>query len=421
MNDGMRDARFGDERPTRSLLLSLLTEACELEHGLACCYLYAAFSLKKELHEPGMTWERQRLTRMWAAQIFMVAAQEMQHLAEAWNLLIAIGGTAYYGRPPFPQTSKYYQLRRDHSPSLELTAFSRETLDRFVLFEEPDSVAAERQGPLGFDTIGGLYRRAQTLIGELDERSLFVGDPASQVGPALADFPGLSPVTDATSAIAAIERIIDQGEGTRQDRPDSHLGVFRAIRRQLDDANETWADFAPARPVVPNAIQARHAGQAPGATAIENEATARVAEVFDDAYSLMLQLLGAAFTPAMANGARSDFARVGIGLMPTILRPVAETLTQLPFARSGTTTAGPPFSLSRYLPFSGDATAARTVAHERLCALAAACREIPDLSGADFDIPDRLVQWAARLGAPMSTLTGGPAADIRSFETEGSP
>ena len=376
MNDGMRDARFGDDRPTRSLLLSLLTEACELEHGLACCYLYAAFSLKKELHEPGMTWERQRLTRMWAAQIFMVAAQEMQHLAEAWNLLVAIGGTAYYGRPPFPQTTKYYQLRRDHSPTLELAAFSRETLDRFVLFEEPDTVAAERQGPLGFDTIGGLYRRVQTLFGELDERTLFVGDPASQVGPALADFPGLSPVTDATSAIAAIQRIIAQGEGTPHDHQDSHLGVFRAIRRELDDANETWTDFEPARPVVPNAIVARHAGQAPGATAIENEATSRVAEVFDDAYSLMLQLLGAAFTPALANDTRAAFARVGIGLMPTVLRPVAEALTQLPLARHTTATAGPPFTVSRFLPFSGDATAARTVAHERLCQLASACREL---------------------------------------------
>ena len=236
MNLGLRDALRGDEQPSRSLLLSLLTEACELEHGLACCYLFAVFSLKKELSEPGMTWERQRLNRMWAAQIFMVAAQEMQHLAEAWNLLLAFGGNAYYGRPPFPQTSKYYHLRHRDSPSLELTVFSRDSLDRFILFEEPDAVAAERQSPLGFDTIGGLYRRVEDLITELDHGSLFLGDRASQVGSGLADFPGLSPITDRDSAIAAVERIIAQGEGTRTDHIDSHLGVFRTMRDQLDEA-----------------------------------------------------------------------------------------------------------------------------------------------------------------------------------------
>ncbi len=44
---------------TRSKLLSLLSEACELEHGLACSYLFSAFSLKQELSE-GLTWEQQR-------------------------------------------------------------------------------------------------------------------------------------------------------------------------------------------------------------------------------------------------------------------------------------------------------------------------------------------------------------------------
>ena len=36
---------------SRSELLKLLSEACELEHGLACSYLYAAFSLKQDLGE----------------------------------------------------------------------------------------------------------------------------------------------------------------------------------------------------------------------------------------------------------------------------------------------------------------------------------------------------------------------------------
>ena len=270
MNDGLRDPRFTDDRPTRSLLLSLLTEACELEHGLACCYLFAAFSLKKELTEPGMNWERQRLTRMWAAQIFMVAAQEMQHLAEAWNLLTAIGGTAYYGRPPFPQTSKYYQLRRTHSPRLELTAFSRETLDRFILFEEPDSVAAERQAPLGFDTIGGLYRRVEAIIGELDERTLFLGDPAHQVGRSPRRLPRSQPRHRRRRARSRRSN----GSSSKAKAPARTARTRTSVCSAPSVSNstkppKTWGEFSPARPVVANPIVPRRAGQVPDANPIQ--------------------------------------------------------------------------------------------------------------------------------------------------------
>jgi hypothetical protein len=399
MNDRLNDSRFTDGRPTRSLLLSLLTEACELEHGLACCYLFAAFSLKKELSEPGMTWEHQRRTRMWAAQIFMVAAQEMQHLAEAWNLLTAMGGTAYYGRPAFPQPSKYYALRKDHSPQLELTAFSRQTLDRFVLFEEPDSRAAERQSPLGFDTIGGLYRRVEVLIDELDEKTLFVGNSAAQVGPGMADFPGLEAITDRVSAKQAIERIIAQGEGTRSDSKDSHWGVFQTIREQLDEASASWGEFDPARPVVSNPVAPRRADQAPGANPIKNEETGRVAELFDSAYSLMLQLVLAAFSPTLDHEVRQRMAHVGIGLMPTVVRPLAETLTQLPFDKSPATTAGAGFFVSRFLPLAGSDRIALAVARERLHELAHASGvlKLAHIGIAPDELVTRFSEWANRL------------------------
>jgi len=393
MNNGLRDARFGDDRPTRSLLLSLLTEAGELEHGLACCYLFAAFSLKKELSEPGMTWQRQRLTRMWAAQIFMIAAQEMQHLAEVWNLLGAFGGTAYYGRPAFPQASRYYALHPGASPRLELTAFSRATLDRFILFEEPDPVAVDRQGPLGFATIGGLYRKVQAIIAALDEDTLFLGDPTQQAAAALVDFPGLIPVTDTASALAAVERIIDQGEGTRSDRVDSHLGVFRTIRDQLDAHHGEFAGFDPARPVTANPIVARHSAQAPGTSAITNTDTAAVAELFDSAYALMLQLVLAAFSPGLPAATRTSFARVGIGFMPTVIRPLAETLTQLRVAPTGTATAGPGFYLSRFLPLPAAAATARALVAERLDELGAACATV----SAAATLAPRIHDWTARL------------------------
>ena len=230
---------------------------------------------------------------------------------------------------------------------------SREALDRFILFEEPDSVAAARQAPLGFDTIGGLYRRVETLITELDHRELFLGDRASQVGPALADFPGLGAITDQASAIAAVERIVEQGEGTRADRVDSHLGVFRTIRDQLDEVSVSWGEFTPARPVLSNPVTARRAGQAVNANVITNDGTARLAELFDGTYTLMLALLGAAFAHDTTD-TRGELAHVGIGLMPTVLRPVAESLTRLPATGEPIPTAGPPFFVSRFLPLPPD-------------------------------------------------------------------
>src|SRR5258706_1202364 len=102
---------------SRSDLMSLLTEACELEHGLACSYLYAAFTLRQNIFEtangvdaPPLTSEQLQAIRRWAGQLYFIASQEMMHLSQVWNLLSAIGGVPYYMRPNFPQGHKYYPI-----------------------------------------------------------------------------------------------------------------------------------------------------------------------------------------------------------------------------------------------------------------------------------------------------------------------
>jgi hypothetical protein len=76
---------------SRSTLLRLLTEACELEHGLACSYLYAAMTLRQEPSGRELSPGQVLLVRQWASQVYFVASQEMLHLAQAWNLLVALG------------------------------------------------------------------------------------------------------------------------------------------------------------------------------------------------------------------------------------------------------------------------------------------------------------------------------------------
>jgi hypothetical protein len=50
---------------TREELLYLLSRAAELEHGLACIYLFAAYSLKSDVSEGGMTDAQTEMVRGW--------------------------------------------------------------------------------------------------------------------------------------------------------------------------------------------------------------------------------------------------------------------------------------------------------------------------------------------------------------------
>ena len=60
----------------REALIYMLCEAAELEHGIMCQYLYAAFSLKQSGAEGLSQTEADAVSR-WRKHIFHIAAQEM--------------------------------------------------------------------------------------------------------------------------------------------------------------------------------------------------------------------------------------------------------------------------------------------------------------------------------------------------------
>src|SRR4249919_3217457 len=66
---------------TREELIYLLSRAAELEHGLACIYLFAAYSLKSDVSEGGMSEPEARMVRGWKRRLVKVAVEEMLHLA----------------------------------------------------------------------------------------------------------------------------------------------------------------------------------------------------------------------------------------------------------------------------------------------------------------------------------------------------
>ena len=115
-------------------LLYLLDEAAELEHGVCCSYLFAAWSLKASPDE-GLTPEQAATVAEWKKTITHVAVQEMMHLALVTNLLTALGGAPHFDRPNFPQRSLY-------APEIQLalTPFNERTMERFLYIERPDGM-----------------------------------------------------------------------------------------------------------------------------------------------------------------------------------------------------------------------------------------------------------------------------------------
>src|SRR6476620_6539243 len=78
----------------REALIYMLYEAAELEHGIMCQHLFAAFSLKQREDEGLSAGELKAVTR-WRKAIADVATDEMLHLALVQNVLTAVGSAPH--------------------------------------------------------------------------------------------------------------------------------------------------------------------------------------------------------------------------------------------------------------------------------------------------------------------------------------
>jgi hypothetical protein len=370
---------------TRSGIISLLSEACELEHGLACSYLYSAFTLKQSVYENELTWDQLQFTRKWAGQIYFIASQEMFHLSQAWNLLTAIGGTPYYMRPNFPQGHRYYPL----DLPLVLESFSKKALKRFIFYELPTHVSdvefLEKEFGISKQrinkafTVGKLYDSILAGIESIPENELFIGDPSLQVGPETCHFNDIVKVTDHASARKAIHTITEQGEGTTKgknmpsDQVDCHYGLFVRIDEEYDqlieNAKKSGIPFVPARSSISNPVPAFHIGQKPdGAQCIGDPYSNEVAALFDNIYSLMLRILQYVFQSGpLPNQQERELADIAIQIMTRVLKPVGEALTLLPAGPEFKhQTCGPAFGLYRHVSFPKDAGQVVTLVKEGL-------------------------------------------------------
>ncbi len=350
----------------REQLAYLLTEAAEIEHGLMCCYLFAAHSLKRG-EVDGLSAADGDVVSRWRSAIVDVAIDEMLHLALVSNLLAAIGSTPHFQRPNFPVSPGYHPA----GVVVSLAPFDLATMNHFVFLERPEgidasdgagfdppppyerSLQADRLVPSAQDyaTVGHLYRgiragleRAAETYGE---SKLFVGDPAAQVGPDLAPLDGLVAVTNLASALRAVDTIVEQGEGSPTNPERSHYRRFVRVRDELQTILASRPEFSPAHPVARNPVM-RKPPVPQGKVHIDAPQAARVVDFGNAVYAFALRCLcrsfGEAEDPAESRRALIDASFTAM----RALAPIMDRLARLPAntALAGTT-AGLTFTMQR--------------------------------------------------------------------------
>jgi hypothetical protein len=425
-----RAASASDGRPrpepvlvveSREHLWYLLTEASQLEHMIMCQYLYAAFSLKLSADE-GLTEAQAAAVAGWRRVLGGICVDEMLHLALVANLMAAIGAAPTVSRPNFPQRSGYFPP----TVQLDLLPFGEAALTHFLYLERPegmermdaegfvptapphDALAPDEALPRvqDFATVGHLYRGIADglahLVDRFGERAVFVGAPRAQARPELFHWPQLIAVTDLTSAHAAIEEIIDQGEGARGNWHEAHYGRFLEMWTEYRELKAADPSFAPAR-----AVQAAFVRQPYDVVAsqplVTDPAARAVAEVFNVAYEALLQILTRFFTHTDETDPQLE-ALIGAAfdLMTGVLRPLGSCLTEMPVGDEypGRTT-GPCFEMyypmGNFVPWRDSAWAVLT---ERVRVLADRCEVVQ----AKIDTPPTMADVAATARAIAGRL-----------------
>jgi hypothetical protein len=423
-------AAANPERPMviehREALIYTLGKAAELEHLVMCQYLYAAFSLKESAAE-GVPDDLLPTVKRWRRELLEIGEQEMLHLALVQNLLAAVGAAPRLAHPNFPLPPRAYPA----GVQIALLPFGEPALRHFAFLERPEGMemtdadgfaalakATElphpEQDEIGphlqdFATIGHLYRSIEgglaSLAERLGEERLFIGPARAQATQEHFRWPELVAVSDVSSSRAAIDTIVEQGEGARGDWQDAHFG---RLIRMLDDylaMREAHPGFEPTRPVALAHVREPASGAA--ATVIGDAFTARCMDLLNAVYEVLLQMLSRYFANTDESPEQlATLADVSVGLMYAAVKPLGGLVTRLPIGpEQPGQTAGWAFELfydtDYLLPHRG---AAWTLMEERLreiAELATRCRDacIPTFLAPLARVTDALRAQADRLAA----------------------
>jgi hypothetical protein len=376
---------------SREQLLHLLAEASEIEHTLMCSYLYAAFSLKRA-GEEGVSASQGEALERWRKAIMDVAIEEMGHLVIVANLTVAVGGRPHFGRPNFPVAPGYFPS----GVAVRLAGFNAETLKHFIFLERPQDVRGEdseaftqdeydrEQAYVGlmpsaqdYATIGHLYEAIRANLSALDRElgnnGLFLGTAGEQAGRAVIDLEGVEPITDIAAAHRAVDIIVEQGEGSSEDRETSHYRSFLTIQRELEAATVEDPDFAPAWPVADSPVL-RQPPEPEDKVYVDHPDATIVLDFACAAYGLLLRCLVQCFGRTGANAEQSQklLMSAAIELMH-VLGEASTELARLPASNGDRNVhAGMTFTMLRGVEPLPTGRVERQILQERVAALAGA-------------------------------------------------
>jgi hypothetical protein len=403
---------------SRKELTYLLSQGAELEHALMCQYLYAAFSLKTEAD--GLEGEWLERVERWRRVILEIAGEEMLHWAVVQNLLAAVGSAPFVSRPHMPHQAHGYPA----GVQLRLLPFGEDALQHFVYLERPegfeldDAALFEHAGPglepmrsgeivprgQDFDTQGTLYRAVERglehLAATLGEERLFIGPAFHQADESAFRWPDLKPIESLESALAALERIVEQGEGATGDWRTAHFGRFLEVLEEYRTLREQEPDFDPVHPVAAAGVRAAE-GVEPEAY-ITDPTTAACSDLFNAVYELLLQMIARYFAFGHENPEQREvLARVSVSLMYDVVKPLGFLLARLPVGPEHPgATAGAIFQLPYRASFLLPHRRAAWIRYaERLEELAAFAGQIAPADGADTlaRVGERLAMFAGEM------------------------
>lgn len=351
---------------TREHLLNILAEASELEHNLLCLYLYAVFSMKSSVEEGVSPYELKKITE-WKKTIREIAIQEMGHLALVSNITTSVGGLAHYHRPNFPVSPGYY-------PSdfvLHLASFNMDTLEHFLFLERPVEKKIEdnpefseveddykREAPKNrlmtyagnYKTVGELYSAISSgivdLSDSLGESSLFCGPKNLQLSGSDIKLDGLQIIDGKESAVAAINFIVEQGEGGAGD--DCHFEKFAKIKKEYEEILKGNPDFSPARDAAKNPVM-RKTSENDISMWVSHAEGAQYLDVANALYNLMLKFLIQVYAMEQRSKEFKKKLIDGAFIVMKVMGEVSTLLTHFPCSDEDGCKAGMSFTVERYL------------------------------------------------------------------------
>ncbi|MBB3140191.1 ferritin-like domain-containing protein [Halomonas organivorans] len=284
-----------------------------------------------------------------------VVMEEMFHVNQAANIVVALGALPRFTGDAVPVYPGHLpRANPETTPQVGLYRASPDVFANvFTAIESPAQYGAPPQGD-NYDSIAQLYG---ALIAAVDA---YPGNPFSTTGVPgrqrtniyLGKFGGdVGEVVDKKSFHVAVNEIVEQGEGTVPPEkplvPVERFGTYNHYGKRTDgtygpilgtpyelshflkfrEVALDTANFPPTLPIISN----------PSGSDYTNPQARRLAESFDDHYSLMLR----AFEAAFRADAPDPYFSVVLSIMHRVLPHLARTLMTTPAFADGDGAVGP--------------------------------------------------------------------------------